>query len=276
MRRALPLLLPFALIACSPTTTPPDGASTPDAQSAAAALPDAAPADHTATLGAYHWRLVDARSGTGAAIDGLLAEGGEPLQLDFRDGGVQVRNACNRMSANVALDDDRMTVDQVISTLMACPDERLATLEREIGQRLPGTHRLAIAAGEPPRLTLQLDDGDVLTFDGAPTPATRYGSEGEQVFLEIAPERVACSHPLIPDQRCLQTREVRYDADGVRVPDDDAPWTPLYQEIEGFTHEDGVRNVARVQRFDLRDPPADAPAQAYVLDMVVESETVAR
>ena len=275
MRRALPLLLPFALIACSPATSPPDGAATPDAQAAAADLPDAAPADHTATLGAYHWRLVDARSGTGARIDGLLAEGGAPLQLDFRDGGVQVRNACNNMSANVALDDDRMTVDQVISTMMACQDARLQTLEREIGQRLPGTHRITIAEGEAPRLTLQTEGGDVLTFEGTPTPATRYGSAGEQVFLEIAPERVACSHPLIPDHRCLQVREVRYDADGVRVPGD-APWTPLYQEIEGFTHEDGTRNVVRVQRFDVANPPADAPAQAYVLDMVVESETVAR
>ncbi|MEN5117666.1 META and DUF4377 domain-containing protein [Luteimonas sp. TWI662] len=275
MRRALSLLLPFALIACSPATSPPDAAATPDAQAAAADLPDAAPADHTATLGAYHWRLVDARSGTGARIDGLLAEGGAPLQLDFRDGGVQVCNACNNMSANVALDDDRMTVDQVISTMMACQDPRLQTLEREIGQRLPGTHHITIAEGEAPRLTLQTEGGDVLTFEGTPTPATRYGGAGEQVFLEVAPERVACSHPLIPDHRCLQVREVRYDANGVREAGD-APWAPLYQEIEGFTHEDGTRNVVRVQRFDVANPPADAPAQAYVLDMVVESETVAR
>ncbi|WP_394002369.1 DUF4377 domain-containing protein [Luteimonas sp. WGS1318] len=269
MRRALPLLLPFALIACAPATPPADPATAPT--SAPAALPDAATADHAATLGAYHWRLVDARDGAGARIDALLAEGGAPLQLDFRDGGVSVSNACNRINASVTLDDDRLEVGPAVSTQMACMDERLAGLERAIGERLPGTHRIAIVPGDAPRLTLQTDGGDVLQFDGAPTPATRYGSAGEQVFLEIAPERVACNHPLIPEQRCLQVRPVRYDEAGVRQPGD-AAWAPLYQAIEGFEHEDGTRNVLRVQRFDVADPPADAPSQAYVLDMVVESE----
>ena len=268
MRRALPLLLPFALIACTPATPPADTAGAPT--TAPDALPDAATADHATTLGAYHWRLFDARDGANAPIEALV--GGEPpLQLDFREGGVSVSNACNRISATVALDEDRLDVGDAVSTMMACTDERLGRLEREIGQRLPGTHRIAIRAGDTPQLTLTADDGGVLRFDGAPTPATRYGSAGEQVFLEIAPERVACNHPLIPDHRCLQVRPVRYDEAGVRQPGD-AAWAPLYQEIEGFEHEDGTRNVVRVQRFDVADPPADAPSQAYVLDMVVESE----
>ena len=273
MRRALPLLLPVALIACSPATPPADSAATPAA--APADLPDAATADHAATLGAYHWRLVDARDGAGAPIDGLLAEGGAPLQLDFRDGGVSVSNACNRINASVTLDDDRLEVGPAVSTQMACLDERLAGLEREIGARLPGTHRLAVTAGDTPRLSLQTDAGDVLQFDGAPTPGTRYGSAGERMFLEVAPERVPCNHPLIPDHRCLQVRPVRYDEAGVRAPGE-PDWAPLYQEIEGFEHEDSMRNVLRVQRFDVADPPADAPSQAYVLDTVVESESMRR
>jgi len=274
MRRPLMLLLPLALAACG-GSAPPEGAAPAPTQSAADAIPDAAPADHAKTLEAYHWRLQDATGSGGARIDALLDGDGDALQLDFADGGVRVSNACNRMGANVALDDDRMTVDQVISTMMACADAGLTAREREIGQRLPGTHRIALTRGETPRLTLQLETGDVLVFEGVPTPATRYGSAGETVFLEIAPERVACSHPLIPGQQCLRTREVQYDDEGVRS-SGDAEWAPLYQDIEGFTHEDGVRNVVRVQRFDVADPPADAPSQAYVLDTVVESETVAR
>lgn len=274
MRRPLMLLLPLALAACG-GSAPPDGAATPPAQAAADAIPDAAPADHAQTLEAYHWRLVDATGNSGTRIDALLDGDGAPLQLDFADNGLSVSNACNRMGANVSLDDDRLTVDQVISTMMACADAQLTAREREIGQRLPGTHRIALTAGEPPRLTVQLADGGVLAFEGAPTPATRYGGEGDTVFLEIAPGRVACNHPLIPDQRCLQMREVQYDDEGVRSPGD-AEWAPLYQEIEGFTFEDGVRNVLRVQRFDVADPPADAPSQAYVLEMVVESERVDR
>lgn len=274
MRRPLMLLLPLALAACG-GSTPPEETTAAPTQTAADAIPDAAPADHAATLEAYHWRLVDATSGGGARIDALLDGGGEALQLDFADGGVRVSNVCNRMGANVTLDDDRLGVDQVISTMMACADAQLTAREREIGQRLAGTHRIALTAGEPPRLTLTLDSGDVLAFEGVPTPATRYGGDGETLFLEIAPERIACNHPLIPDHRCLRTREVRYDDEGVRTPGD-AEWTPLYQDIEGFTHEDGVRNVVRVQRYDVPDPPADAPSQAFVLDMVVESENVGR
>jgi len=39
----------------------------------------------------------------------------------------------------------------------------------------------------------------------------------------------------------------------------------------GYTHEDGVRNVVRVKRYTIANPPADASSNAYVLDMVVES-----
>jgi hypothetical protein len=35
-----------------------------------------------------------------------------------------------------------------------------------------------------------------------------------------------------------------------------------------------VRNVLRVKRYPIEHPPADAPDSAYVLDMVVESESV--
>ncbi|MES1154129.1 MAG: DUF4377 domain-containing protein, partial [Rhodanobacter sp.] len=52
------------------------------------------------------------------------------------------------------------------------------------------------------------------------------------------------------------------------------PWQPLQQDIEGYVHEPGVRNVLRVKRYPLQRPPADAPSSAYVLDMVVESEIV--
>ena len=270
MYRPLILLLPLALAACGGSTQSGDAATSAPTRGAAA-IPDAAPADHAATLQAYHWRLKGAKTGAGAAIDALTGGAGDALQLDFAEGGVRVSNVCNRMGANVELDDDRITIDQVISTLMACGDTALAARESAIGERLPGTHRIALTGGEPPRLTLTLDNGDVLDFEGRPTAATRYGGAGETVFLEIAPERVACGQPTIPDRRCLQAREVSYDDEGLRTPGD-ADWAPLPEDIEGFTHENGVRTVVRVQRFEL----PEAPSRAYVLDMVVESESAAR
>ena len=60
---------------------------------------------------------------------------------------------------------------------------------------------------------------------------------------------------------------------GARTPvGDPGPFGNFYATIEGYTHEPGVRNVLRVDRYEIKDPPADAPSQAFVLDMVVESD----
>ena len=127
-------------------------------------------------------------------------------------------------------------------------------------------------AGATPRLQLLAANGDRLVFEGSPTPQTRHGSEGTTVFLEVAPQRVPCPHPLIRDMQCLQVRERVYAGDGTLS--SQGEWQPLYQEIEGYTHAPGTRNVLRLMRFTVKNPPADASAVAYVLDMVVESEIV--
>ena len=92
------------------------------------------------------------------------------------------------------------------------------------------------------------------------------------VFLEVAAQTRPCTHPLIPDKQCLQVREIRYDDAGVKQ-GDDGEFQNFYDAIEGYTHEPGVRNVLRVKRYPVQNPPADASSRAYVLDMVVESET---
>ena len=51
-------------------------------------------------------------------------------------------------------------------------------------------------------------------------------------------------------------------------------WKPLTVNIEGFTHREGVRNVLRVKQFQGPASTDGAPSNIYVLDLVVESETV--
>ena len=77
-------------------------------------------------------------------------------------------------------------------------------------------------------------------------------------------------HPLIQDMQCLQVRELRYDAQG-RKSGDTGEFLHFYDSIEGYTHQPGVRNVLRLQRYTRQNVPADASKYAYVLDMVVES-----
>lgn len=274
MKPLLALVLPLALAACSPgdgdatTATPP----TP-APSTAPAAPGTTPAPGlAATLGAYHWQLDAASAADGSRIDALFANADAPLQLDFTDGRVSISNACNRMGGDFNLGAGSMSVGPMMSTEMACA-EPLMAMEREAHTRLSGNHGLAVDDGAPPRLALTNGLGDRLVFIGAPTARTRHGAEPERVFLEVAAERIACQHPLMPDHRCLQVREIRYDDSGIRQ--GSGEWGPMYEEIEGFEHTPGVRTVLRLERYPRKDVPADASSVLHVLDMVVEQERVA-
>jgi len=264
------LLLPLALAACSPAPGPASGDAAP-APAPTAADPAPGAADAATTLGAYHWQLESATDAGGARIEALFANPDAALQLDFADGRVSVSNACNRMGGGFTIDGAGITFAPMASTMMACP-EPLMAMEREAGARLSGSHDFTLEAGGPPRLVLARAEGGRLEFIGAPTARTRYGSAPERVFLEVAAERVECSHPLMPEHRCLQVREVHYDDAGLKQGTGD--WGPLYEEIEGFEHRPGMRTVLRLDRYRRSDVPADASAVVHVLDMVVEQEQV--
>ena len=70
-------------------------------------------------------------------------------------------------------------------------------------------------------------------------------------------------------------RERVYDKQGLMVGTPGA-WRPLYENIEGYTHTPGQRNVLRVKRFQRQAVPADTSSTVYVLDLIVESEVVTR
>lgn len=267
MKRHLILLMPLALAACA---KPPQGepATPPAAESPAAAVP-AAPAVAPA-LSANHWRLTDAKNAQGQRLEALFANADKPVQLDFAEGRVGVSNTCNRMGGAYTVEGDALKFERMMSTMMACTDAKVMALDQEVGKRLEGSVKFA-QSGEI--LTLTTAAGDVLTFTGEPTAETRYGGAGETVFLEVAAQTKPCNHPLIPDMKCLQVRELKYDDKGIKTGTEGA-FENFYGNIEGYTHEPGIRNVLRVKRYTIKNPPADGSSLAYELDMVVESETV--
>lgn len=253
------LLLPLGLAACA--TRAPLMLTTP--------LPPEAAAE---ALPRYHWQLADARDARDKRVDTLFVRRDAPVQLDFVDGRLAIGNLCNRMAASYRAEAATLTVSRLASTLMACTDPKLALLDDAVAMRLEGALPLMVQ-GEPPRLRLTARNGDVLVFDGTPTAQTRYGGSAETVFLEIAAEEVPCPHPPMKDVRCLSMREVHYDAQGLET----APrgeWQNLYTPIEGYRHRAGTRDVLRLKRYAVPNPPADGSAVAYVLDMVVQTETV--
>jgi len=266
--KALLMLLPLALAACSaapdpvaPATTPNDTAST-------------APVVSSDTLARYHWQLRDAVDGNNRRLDGLFRDAGDdrPLQLDFTADRVNASQACNAIGAGYRLVEDHLDTEMMMHTMMACPDPVLMERESTISKLLQDKPTVILTGtDDAPILALSAPSGQTLTFAGIPTAETRYGGPGETVFLEVADDEIPCNHPLIPGKTCLQVRERHYDEQGL-ASGEPGPWQPLQQDIEGYTHEAGVRNVLRLKRYTIKNPPADAPDTAYVLDMVVESE----
>jgi len=267
---ALSLALLAACAAPSHSTGNGDTAK-PAHDSAAPA--DAAPATSAIDLGGYKWNLDTATDNAGKPIATLQREGKYGLQLSFVKDRLGVSGGCNHVGAMYALKGDRIEVKQFQTTLMACQDQRLMQMDSEIAKQLEGNAKFAIEGEAPqPRLLLTTASGSKLSLSGEPTAETRYGSAGATVFFEVDAQRRTCPHPLMPKHQCLWVRERSYDANGVsQAPGE---WQFLYQDIEGYKHEAGVRNVVRVKKFDIKNPPADASSVAYVLDMVVESELV--
>ena len=252
------------MAACNNTTPANSQATVPATVSTPAAIDGN-------LLTANHWVLDNATDSAGKRIDALFVRADKPVTLNFIDGRLAVDNTCNRMGGGYTLAGDQLSVSRMASTMMACADPALMALDQAVGSRLEGT--LKIEQLDATTLKLSTAAGDVLTLRGEPTAETRYGGPGATVFLEVDAQTKPCSHPLIPDKQCLQVREVHYDDKGLEQGQRGA-FENFYDGIEGYTHEAGVRNVLRVKRYAVKNPPADASSQAYVLDMVVGSKIV--
>ena len=163
MKRLLLLALPLALAGCP---KPAEQAAAPAAPASAPAPETPAPSsvDAPALLPQYHWRLTDANDAQGKRIDALFARADKPVQLDFRDGRLDVSNTCNRMGGSYTLSATSLTVGRLASTLMACTDSALMALDQEVGKRLEGTLKLAATQDDAARLTLTTATGDTLVF----------------------------------------------------------------------------------------------------------------
>lgn len=268
------LLLPLALAACSQI---PDAGSPVRPAMAPASTDTTASATSTVgpgILGQYHWQLSDAFDSQGRRIDALFVGTDKPLQLDFSADRLNIVNSCNNMGASYSVKKGRLQIGQMMSTMMACPDAARAALDDAIAQRLHGSLSVnLLTRGNTTRMQLVTESGDTLTFTGVPTAQTRFGGPGETRFLEVAAQAVPCQHPLIADKQCLLVRERHFDEQGLPT-GTPGEWQPLYQDIEGYTHTPGIREVLRVKRYTVKNPPADGPSVAYELDIVVESEKV--
>lgn len=264
---ATSLVLAGSLLGCSmPASTPASVSSAP----AVSKQPGAS----SATLQANHWQLKQALNAQGQPQPQWLrnAPAAKPMQIDFLPGQMlSVQNLCNNMHGRYSLDGAKIRVERMASTLMACGDQELMALEHRVGSLLPQARQWQISGQSPLQLELQFEDGTRWQLEGQPTHESRYG-QSTRIFLEVAAAKVPCNHPLMPNAQCLQVRSIDYDAQGIKGKIGE--WQVLHDQIEGYQHEAGTRNVLRLKRFERPNPPADASRYLYVHDMTVESELV--
>lgn len=271
MKRTLILSLPLLLLAACSSENPAPAGNADDLAPSAAAAAAVKTAAHLQAqrLHGQHWRLKDATTADGKRIDALFAQDAAPVTLDFDEGRLAVSNTCNGMSGGYSLNEGTLTFQPLAATRKACAAPLMAR-DEAVSSRLQGEVKADVA--DNGELTLRTAQGDVLVFQPEASAQTRYGGPGETVFLEVGPQTRPCPHPLIKDNQCLQVREVHFDDQGLKQ-GEPGEFENFYSAIEGYTHEAGVRNVLRVKRFKVENPPADGSSQAYVLDMVVESDT---
>jgi hypothetical protein len=225
-------------------------------------------------LGRYRWTLVFATDAHNRRIAGLPPGPDHPVVLSFDGSRLSVQGSCNRLVGGYQVTAaNQLTVNAGASTRMAC-DPALMQADSALSNLLAKPLQVQMTSRHGASVQLQLvsPGNGTLNFIGEPTPEWLYGA-GATVFLEIAPESVACPNPPPPHTRCLQYRERHYDDKGLMV-GTPGEWKPLTVNIEGFTHREGVRNVLRVKRFQRPASAGGAPSNLFVLDLVLESETV--
>jgi len=240
---------------------------------ASASLPAFAAADPALarTLQDHAWTLQSATEGGGQPVDGLVVPD-KPFVLRFERTRFSAKGGCNTLFGGWRLDaQGRLAFGRPGATMMSC-DAPLMKADQALSALLAQPLAVEVDGGPAPTLRLTTAAQQRLVLRGEPTLASRYGAP-TRIFLEVAPQTVACQPGAGAPAQCLQVRDRRFDKQGLRI-DPPGPWRTFFGEIQGYAHASGTRNVLRIDRYTRPQPPADASRYVYVLDLVVESEVV--
>ena len=234
---------------------------------AADAAPAASARPLAQTLHDHRWTLRRATDAQGKSIPALAV--GAPIVFAFDAGRIAIQGACNNMNSGYDLSaDGQLKLGRLAATMKAC-EPALMQADSALAKLLAQPLKAEFTAGLVPTLHLTTPAHEMLAFVGQPTLASLYGAP-TRMFLEVAAQTVPCQPGAGAPTKCLQVRERQFDAQGLPVstPGD---WRAFYGGIQGYTHQPGVRNVLRIDRYTRTNVPADASRTLYVLDMVVES-----
>lgn len=222
----------------------------------------------------HRWTLVSANDTENRRNDTLFPVADHPFVFSFSGSALNAKGSCNTLRGSYQINAaGQLDVGPMATTMMAC-EPALMKADAALAALLAQPLRIDLVKDTQPQLRLVAASNETLLLSGQATPEALFGP-ATIIFLEVAAERVSCNHPLRPETMCLQVRERVFDEQGLLVGTPGA-WRPLYENIEGYQHTPGQRNVLRVKRFQRQNAPADASSTVYVLDLIVESEVVTR
>ena len=108
-------------------------------------------------LQAYNWQLVDAKRTNGDKVTQLFYNPSKPLTLKFfEDNGnkrVTFANTCNNMGASYSVVNGNVQLDNVLSTMMACPEPQ-ASFDTATMATVQGKYSLGKNSNNLPILTI--------------------------------------------------------------------------------------------------------------------------
>ncbi len=124
------------------------------------------------------WDLVSWTSGDGSALPVPRGNGNPPVGLAFlaqgRDYRVAGFSGCNRYLGTYRLQDGKLSISVPAATRMGCPSDQLAGFETAYLKALGRIKTFTLDSGGAPRkMTLNVQDGGIMTFKRGEDVPTR-------------------------------------------------------------------------------------------------------
>lgn len=120
----------------------------------------------TTTLEAFNWQLVDATRTNGQKVTQLFFNPAKPLTLNFMNVNgnhrVTFMNTCNNMGAEYSIVNGNVQLNNVLSTMMACPEPQ-ASFDTATMATVQGKYSISKNANNVPMLTIT-NASQVATF----------------------------------------------------------------------------------------------------------------
>lgn len=121
-------------------------------------------------LQAHNWQLTEATTADGKRVDALFFNTQKPLTLNFMatDNGniVSFENTCNNISAPYSLSNGNLKLENIMSTMKACPDAE-AAFDAATVATVMGEYTLSKNDNNEPVLVIS-NDNQVAHFKAVP------------------------------------------------------------------------------------------------------------